>query len=72
MPYMTLDGLVHSFEHYNEIISTVARQTGAFLIDGEDEIPGDGQHFNDSVHFKDAVGFDFRSLAMTLSSTMTD
>ena len=27
---------------------------GAYLIDGEDEIPGDAAHFADSVHFTDA------------------
>lgn len=38
---------------YNRAIRAVASETGAALIDGENEIPGD-EHFNDSVHFKDA------------------
>jgi lysophospholipase L1-like esterase len=54
MPFMTPDGLLKSYRRYNEIIREVARATGALLIDGEDEIPGDPQHFVDTVHFTDA------------------
>jgi lysophospholipase L1-like esterase len=54
MPYMTPELLIKSFARYNEIIREVARATGAVLIEGEMEIPGDDTHFNDTVHFKDA------------------
>jgi hypothetical protein len=32
----------------------VATAEGVVLVDGEDSIPADDQHFNDSVHFTDA------------------
>ncbi len=53
MPYMTVDRLLETFAAYNEIVRQVGRSTGALLIEGEDEIPGDGAHFTDSVHFTD-------------------
>lgn len=54
MPFMTPRGLLDAYARYNEIIREVARETDALLIDGEDEIPGDAEHFTDSVHFTDA------------------
>jgi len=54
MPFMTPAGLVKSYQRYNEIIADVARSTGAILIGGEDDIPGDRRHFTDTVHFTDA------------------
>jgi lysophospholipase L1-like esterase len=54
MPFMTPDALVEAYARYNDIIREVAVETGALLIEGEDEIPGDQAHFNDSVHFKNA------------------
>ena len=54
MPYMSIDGLVTAFETYNDVIREVAHQTGAVLIEAEQEIPGDPQHFADSVHLLDA------------------
>lgn len=54
MPFMSLDGLLFGYARYNEIIRAVARERGALLIDGENEIPGDAAHFVDSVHFSDA------------------
>jgi lysophospholipase L1-like esterase len=53
MPFITPDGLIASYERYNEIIREVARESGAVLIDGENSIPGDSRHFVDSVHFTD-------------------
>ena len=53
MPFMTPDGLISSFERYNEIIRAVAGSTPALLIEGALDIPGDGLHFNDTVHFTD-------------------
>jgi lysophospholipase L1-like esterase len=53
MPFITPEGLIASYERYNEIIRQVARESGAVLIDGENSIPGDSRHFVDSVHFTD-------------------
>ena len=53
MPYMTISGLLDSFDAYNATIRDVARSENAILIEGEHDIPGDSDHFNDSVHFKD-------------------
>jgi lysophospholipase L1-like esterase len=54
MPYMSTDGLLRGFEAYNRVIREVATAEGVVLVDGEDSIPADDQHFNDSVHFTDA------------------
>ncbi len=54
MPYMTLDGLIAGFEEYNRVIRSVAAETGAVLIGGEELIPADELHYNDSVHLSDA------------------
>lgn len=53
MPFMSLDGLLDAYQRYNEVIRQVAARTGALLIDGENDIPGDATHFADSVHFSD-------------------
>lgn len=54
MPYMSVEGLLDSFEAYNAVIRAVADEEAILLIDGEETIPGDSVHFNDSVHFTDA------------------
>jgi len=54
MPNMGLDGLLFGYARYNDIIRTVARDRGALLIEGENDIPGDRAHFVDTVHFNDA------------------
>jgi hypothetical protein len=48
---MSLEGLLRGFEEYNHVIRTVATETGARLVEGEDRIPADGAHYTDSVHF---------------------
>jgi lysophospholipase L1-like esterase len=53
MPFVTPATIIETYDRYNQIIREVARDTGAMLIDGEDEIPGDPAHFTDSVHFTD-------------------
>lgn len=53
-PFMTHEGLVRGFARYNEIIRTVAKEHGALLVEGENEIAGSASHFIDSVHFNDA------------------
>ena len=45
--------LARSIDEYNRIIYKIAHQQGVVLIEGELEIPGDGEHFVDSVHFSD-------------------
>lgn len=54
MPFMTFEGLLTSYEQYNRIIRDVAAETGALLIEGENEIPGTPAYFHDSVHFTEA------------------
>ncbi|MCS6787198.1 MAG: SGNH/GDSL hydrolase family protein, partial [Thiobacillaceae bacterium] len=53
MPYMSPPALLAGYEAYNRAIRQVARDTGALLIEGELDIPGDARHFTDSVHFTD-------------------
>jgi lysophospholipase L1-like esterase len=54
MPNMGLNDLLFGYARYNDIIRTVARERGALLIEGENDIPGDPIHFVDTVHFTDA------------------
>lgn len=54
MPYMSVEAVIAGFESYNDAIREAARDTGALLIEGENEIPADAAHFTDSVHFSDA------------------
>lgn len=54
MPYMTVDGVLDAFAELNAVIREVAAAEGCVLVEGEDAIPGDAQHFADSVHFTDA------------------
>jgi lysophospholipase L1-like esterase len=53
MPFVTPATIIETYGRYNEIIREVARDTGAVLIEGENDIPGDPAHFADSVHFTD-------------------
>jgi len=53
MPFVTPATIIETYSRYNRIIREVARDTGALLIEGEDDIPGDPAHFTDSVHFTD-------------------
>lgn len=54
MPYIDADSVIEGFAAYNRAIRGAAHDTGAVLIEGEDEIPADAEHFADSVHFTDA------------------
>ncbi len=67
MPFMTPSGLIESYARYNQVIREVAADTGALLIEGEHDIPGDAQHFTDSVHFTDAGS---RAMANRISSAL--
>jgi lysophospholipase L1-like esterase len=52
--HLTIAGLVAAFDAYNAAIRDAAAATGAVLIEGEFDIPGDARHFVDSMHFTDA------------------
>jgi lysophospholipase L1-like esterase len=54
MPWMNIDGFLSAQRAYNKAIREAAAATGAVLVEGEDEIPGDPVHFADSVHLTDA------------------
>lgn len=51
MPYLSPEQIRDSFAAYNSVIREVALEQHVLLVDGEDEIPADSQHFTDSVHF---------------------
>jgi hypothetical protein len=53
MPFLDLDGLQAGYGEYNRVIRQVARREETILIEGENDIPGDREHFADSVHFRD-------------------
>jgi len=67
MPSMSLDGLLAGYRRYNDIIRAVAQARGALLVEGENDIPGDAQHFADSVHFTDGGS---RSMAERVFKTL--
>ena len=52
-PFVTPIAIIEGFERYNQIAREVAKETGAYLIAGEYDIPGDSVHFADTVHFTD-------------------
>lgn len=54
MPYIDAQGVIEGFAAYNRAIRAAARDTGAILVEGEDQLPSDAEHFADSVHFTDA------------------
>lgn len=54
MPWMSIDGMLRAERAYNRAIREAVAAAGVLLLDGEDEIPGDFDHFTDSVHFSDA------------------
>jgi len=53
MPFLDPAGLLEGYAAFNRVIRAVARETGAILVEGEDSIPGDDEHFADSVHLRD-------------------
>lgn len=53
MPFLDVAGLLAGYAEYNRVIRTVAQASGAILIQGEDSIPGDAEHFADTVHMRD-------------------
>ncbi|WP_151446700.1 SGNH/GDSL hydrolase family protein [Lacisediminimonas profundi] len=67
MPFMSFEGLLASYERYNNIIREVAAATGALLIEGEQDVPGTAEYFNDSVHF---TGAGNRAMAQRIGSAL--
>jgi lysophospholipase L1-like esterase len=54
MPYMSLQGVLDGFDAYDRVIREVGAAEGVLLVEGEEQIPGDDEHFADSVHLTDA------------------
>ena len=54
MPYMTPEAILEGFQHYNEIIRSVAVEENTLVVGNEDSIPADALHYTDSAHFTDA------------------
>lgn len=53
MPFFDLADLQAGYAEANRIVRAVAAETGVLLIEGEESIPGDAQHFADTVHLRD-------------------
>ena len=53
MPFLDVPGLMAGYAEYNRVIRAVAKTQGAILIEGENSIPADAEHYADSVHFRD-------------------
>ena len=54
MSYMTPEAILEGFQHYNNIIRSVAAEEDTLLVGDEDSIPADAAHYKDSAHFTDA------------------
>lgn len=52
--HLRIKGLLDAYDAYNFAIRDAVAATGAVLIDGDLEIPGDAAHFVDTMHFTDA------------------
>jgi len=53
MPFFDTADLLAGYAEANRIVRAVAAATGAVLIEGEEAIPGDAEHFADTVHLRD-------------------
>jgi lysophospholipase L1-like esterase len=53
MPFLDPVRLMDGYDAYNRALREVARARGAILIEGEETIPGDAEHFADTVHLRD-------------------
>ena len=54
MPYMAPEAILEGFQHYNDVMRSVAVEEDTILVGDEDLIPADAAHYKDSVHFTDA------------------
>lgn len=66
-PYLTVEDILEGYAEYNRVIADVARETGALLVDGHDEIPATAEYFSDSVHFTEAG---YRAMAERVSAAL--
>jgi lysophospholipase L1-like esterase len=53
MPFLDDQALLEGYAACNRVIRAVAAETGVLLVEGEDTIPGDDEHFADTVHLRD-------------------
>jgi lysophospholipase L1-like esterase len=53
MPWMTMDGLLSTFDLYNQAILDYGAKAGLDVIDNRDVIPPDSRHFADYMHLTD-------------------
>ena len=53
MPFLTTKALIEGEGRFNDVLREVGRATGALVIEGEHDIPGDAVHFFDTVHLTD-------------------
>lgn len=67
MPFVTPDLVIDGIDRYNQVAREVAAETGALLIEGANDIPGDPAHFHDTVHFTDAGS---KAMAERISKAM--
>jgi lysophospholipase L1-like esterase len=55
MPYLDAEGILAGYAEINAAIRAVAAERpDVLLIEGEDSIPPDDEHFVDTIHFRDA------------------
>jgi hypothetical protein len=53
MPWMSIDGMLHAMDTYNDAILAFARQHGLPVVDDPVAVPADGDHFVDCMHLSD-------------------
>jgi hypothetical protein len=53
MPWMSIDGMLHAVDVYNEAIVTYGKSRGLIVVDDRFAIPPDEEHFSDCMHLKD-------------------
>jgi lysophospholipase L1-like esterase len=53
MPWMSIDGMLHAVDVYNEAIVAYGKSRGLIVVDDRFAIPPDEEHFSDCMHLKD-------------------
>lgn len=53
MPFFDVPDLLAGYAEANRIVRAVAAETGVVLVEGEEAIPADAEHFADTVHLRD-------------------
>jgi lysophospholipase L1-like esterase len=53
MPWMSIDGMLHAMDVYNDAIVAYAKSRGLPVVDDRFVIPPDAEHFSDCMHLKD-------------------